>query len=64
MKFVIFLYIDIHKGDEKNEKKMLTLRILLISISFRNVPSYTCYLDGFRIDFFIGLLIQPSKNEK
>lgn len=49
MKIVIFLYIDIHKGDEKNEKKMLTLRFVLIFISFRDVPSYTCCLDVLKL---------------
>ncbi len=45
MKNIISLYIDIHKGDEKNEKKMLTLRFVPIYISFRDVLSYTCCLD-------------------
>ncbi len=62
MKNINFLYIDIHKGDEKNEKKMLALRSVSVYISFRDIPGYTCYLDVFIIDFFIGLLVHPGKN--
>ncbi len=60
MKNIISLYIDIHKGDEKNEKKMLTLRIVAFYISFRDVPGNTCYLDHFSLYFYrsFGLTTQ------